>query len=80
MLPCLSCTLLRFCVCPFGNKTKLPGLCMLLSLPCLPTACSKKSPCPGTSNATEKQTLLVRTHLVIKSTQSKYSIPKDKGT
>lgn len=75
MLPSPSCSLLRLCVCLFGNKTKLPGLCMLLSLPCLPTACSKKSPRAGSSNAAEKQTLLVRTHLVCKSTQTKDSIP-----
>lgn len=76
MLPSLSYSPMVLCL--FGSKTKLPGLCMFLSLPCLPAACSKKSPRAGSSNAAEKQTLLVRTHFVHKSTQSKYSIPKGK--
>jgi len=70
MLPSPSCSPLWFCACLSGNKIKLPILCMLRSLACLPTACSKKGPRAGSSNAVEKQTLLVRTHHVHKSAQS----------
>lgn len=57
------------------NPNSLICVCLLFLLS-LPTACSKNSPHAGSSNAAEKQALLVKTHLMHKSAPSIYSIPK----
>lgn len=66
MLPSPSCTHLQFCV-----HLSLASACCSL-YPVWPLLAQKKSPGAGSSAAMEKQTLLVRTHLVHKSTQGKY--------